>query len=59
MEKTNYDVIMENMTIDKLTELINGNHMWNPCRYCIYKDSECSAFYCTKGIKRWLERKHV
>ena len=56
-KKTNYDVIIKNMTVERMADLIRGNSALNPCRHCIMKNKQCTLLHCAEGIKRWLEQK--
>ena len=56
---TNYEKIMNDMTPEKLAELISENTLDNPCNFCAYyMDSflnrPCKT--CSEGIEKWLKR---
>ena len=51
---TNYKKIMNEMTVKKLAEIIDG--VTNPCLMCAYhKKTYCMA-KCTEGIEKWLNQ---
>lgn len=56
MAKTNYDVMLENMTVDKMTDLIKDSTETNTCVNCAYwhEEEKCPDFACSLGIKLWL-----
>ena len=56
---TNYEKIMNDMTPEKLAELISENTLDNPCNFCAYyMDSflnrPCKT--CSEGIEEWLKQ---
>lgn len=56
MAKTNYDVMLENMTVDKMADLIKDSTETNTCLNCAYRyEAEaCPDFACSLGVKLWL-----
>ena len=51
---TNYEKTMNEMTPEKLSEIIDG--VTNPCLMCAYhKKTYCMA-QCTDGIEKWLKQ---
>lgn len=54
MQKTNYEVIMENMTVDQLATYIDRSEYENSCKKCIYYPKKCEVSMCHDGIKQWL-----
>ena len=53
---TNYEKIMNDMTPEKLAELISENTLDNPCQFCAYRDETRCGFRCTEGIEKWLKQ---
>ena len=56
---TNYEKIMNDMTPEKLAELIAEDRLDNPCNFCAYyRDSFLSrpCRTCSDGIKEWLKQ---
>lgn len=54
---TNYEKIMNDMTPEKLAEIIDG--VTNECLMCAYhKKTYCMA-QCSEGIERWLNQEAV
>jgi len=54
---TNYERIMNEMTVEKLAVLLSENYLDNPCQYCMRfnkQDSACSV--CADGIAEWLKQ---
>ena len=54
MPKTNYDVMMENMTADQLATYIDRSEYELSCQKCVYYPKKCTVEMCHDGIKRWL-----
>lgn len=56
---TNYDRVMNEMTPEKLAELISENTLDNPCHFCAYyMDSflNRACRTCSEGIEEWLKQ---
>lgn len=58
---TNYERIMNEMTVEKIAELISENTLYNPCNLCAYyRDSfisrQCKTCTCIDGIEEWLKQ---
>lgn len=56
---TNYEKIMNDMTPEKLAELIAEDTLDNPCNFCAYYmdsflNSPCKT--CSEGISEWLKQ---
>lgn len=47
---TNYEKVMNEMTPEKLAEIIA-----NPCLTCAYREKEDCLFQCIEGIEKWLK----
>lgn len=55
MPKTNFDEVMENMTVDQLASYIDRTEYENSCKKCcVYYDKKCDPSMCVDGIKQWL-----
>ena len=53
---TNYEKIMNDMTPEKLAELLTGNSERNTCLMCAYRNIARCAFQCLDGIEKWLKK---
>lgn len=56
---TNYEKVMNEMTPEKLAELISENTLDNPCQFCAYyMDSflNRACRTCSDGIEEWLNQ---
>lgn len=48
---TNYEKIMNDMTPEKLAEI-----MTNPCLMCVCREQTYCKFRCGEGIEKWLNQ---
>lgn len=51
---TNYEKIMNEMTAEKLAEMINDEI--NTCTYCALIEKELCGGHCQDGIEQWLKQ---
>lgn len=54
---TNYEKIMNDMTPEKLAEIID--EVKNPCLMCVYLEQTYCKFRCREGIEKWLNQEAV
>lgn len=53
-QRTNFEKIKNNMTVEKMVELFDRE---GACGCCIYADDDdCEGLECREGIKAWLEQ---
>lgn len=52
---TNYEIVMRDMTPEKLAELIADNGH-NVCLCCAYKEEDKCGCNCLHGIEKWLKQ---
>lgn len=58
MSKTNYEEMMDHMTIDTFTMMIVNGDYFNKCYHCKYNKSACND-ECFRGIKEWLKSRSL
>ena len=51
---TQYDKLLQEMTIDKMTCLLRNTEGTDCCEYCVFKDDVCNND-CYRGIRLFLE----
>jgi hypothetical protein len=55
--QTNFNKLIQTMTIEDMAELLTGNFSKNnTCLMCAYRDKTRCGFRCTEGIEEWLKQ---
>ena len=55
--QTNFNKLIQNMTIEDMAELLTGNFSKsNTCLMCAYRNTDRCAFHCLDGIETWLKQ---
>lgn len=53
---TNYEIVMRDMTPEKLAELIECSAAVNICSFCIFQRDYACHWNCHNGIEQWLKQ---
>lgn len=51
---TNFEKFKQDLTVERLVNMLVDTHCGGACDYCVYKNHSCIN-YCKYGIKKYLE----